>query len=241
MPASTAEAPGTAKPAEHPVSDSPPVGGAAWNDRMYHLSPTPYRGLAGTVEHARLRQIARWARRVAPTRVLDVGCGEGVLFDALGRDAQVLGVDLSGDSLRTSRRLRANSRVVQADGAGGLPFCNHAFDLVVCSEVLEHVPEPARLIAEVWRVCSQDGWVILTVPIERPKLIVKSVLRRMRLLTHLFPGIEPGFSAWHLHNFGQDALRSLLDGRFDVASSRCVWGLHRCLLIKPLATAAALG
>jgi len=208
---------------------------------MYHLSPTPYRGLAGKVERTRLRRIARWARQVAPTSVLDVGCGEGVLFDVLGRDAQVLGVDLSGDSLRASRRLHANSRVVQADGAGGLPFSSHTFDLVVCSEVLEHVPEPAQLIAELWRVCSQDGWVILTVPIEGPKLLVKAILRHMRLLNHLLPGIEPGFSAWHLHAFGPAALSSLLDGHFDVTCSRRVWGLHRCMLLKPLARNAPKG
>lgn len=208
---------------------------------MYRLTPTPYRGLAGKVEHARLRQIVRWARQAAPASVLDVGCGEGVLFGILGRDAQILGVDLSGDSLRASQRLHANSRVVQADGAGGLPFCSHSFNLVVCSEVLEHVPEPAKLIAELWRVCSQDGWVILTVPIEGPKLIVKAILRQMRLLNHLLPGIEPGFSAWHLHAFGPAALRSLLDGCFDVAHSRRVWGLHRCLLLKPLPRSAPQG
>jgi len=214
----------------------PVIGSAAWNDRMYRSHRTPYDGLAGVIERARLRWVLRWARALAPTRVLDVGCGEGVLLDAFGDGVQVIGVDVSGDSLRACHRDHPTREVIQANGTQGLPFDSRTFDLVLCTEVLEHVPEPARLISELWRVCAPNGRAILTVPIERLKLAAKAILRWTPLFRCLFPGIEPGFSAWHLHDFDRATLYSLLRTRFEIESARCVWGLHRCLLLRPAAT-----
>ncbi len=215
----------------------PSVGSAAWNDRMYRSHRTPYEGLAGLIERARLRQVLRWARASRPARVLDVGCGEGVLLGAFGAKARVVGVDLSRVSLQTCRAAHPTRPVLQADGTRGLPFRSGTFDLVLCTEVLEHVPDPPRLLAELWRVCTTTGEVILTVPIERPKLIVKSVLRRTPLFGWLFPGIEPGFSDWHLHDFDGKTLLLMLHRWFEVTSSRRVWGLHRCLRLRPVASA----
>lgn len=225
----------TADRAEMLLRDSPraAIGSAAWNDRMYRAHPTPYTGLAGIIERARLGWIRRWVGALAPRSILDVGCGEGVLLDAFGEDVDIVGVDLSIDSLRVCRGRHASRSVIQADGVRGLPLRDHAFDLVICTEVMEHIPEPGKLVSELRRICAADGHVLLTVPIERPKLIAKAVLKRTPLFGLLFPGIEPGFSAWHLHDFDLGTLESLIDGKFEIVSSHRNWGLHRCLLLRP--------
>ncbi len=207
---------------------------AAWNDAMYREHRTPYEGLAGLIERARLRQVLRWARAAHPRRVLDIGCGEGVLLDAFDDGVSVVGVDLNLASLRTCRREKPARPILQADGTEPLPFADGSFDVVLCTEVLEHVPQPRAMIAEIGRVCSPQGRVVLTVPMERLKLAIKRLLRRTPLFSLLFPGIEPGFSAWHLHDYDLATLLALLGDRFAIRSHKRIFGLHRCLLLRPL-------
>lgn len=216
------------------------VGSPAWNDRMYRRHPTPYRGLAGRVELARLKLVARWVRSLGGRRLLDLGCGEGQLRDLVEPSLHIVGADISIDSLEVARQGAKRPALVQADGTAGLPFRDGAFDVVVCTEMLEHVLDPASVVAELHRLCSPSGRVILTVPIERPKQILKALLRKTRLFGRLFSGIEDGFSEWHVQDFTGAAIRRLLDGRFRVRSCRRVLLMHRCLLLEPMPTGSAV-
>lgn len=98
-------------------------------------------------------------------RVLEVGVGEGHVSERILRrypEADVLGVDLPHESL-SERWHRRGVRGVFAD-AVRLPFRDDTFDLVLAVEVLEHVPRPAAMLAELARV--GNGAVILSVPFE---------------------------------------------------------------------------
>lgn len=101
----------------------------------------------------------------AVTRVLEVGVGEGHVSDQVVRrypDAEVLGVDLPHPSM-SERWQRRGVRGVFAD-ALQLPFADDTFDLVLAIEVLEHVPDPEAMLAELARVGSSS--VVLSVPFE---------------------------------------------------------------------------
>lgn len=116
----------------------------------------------------------------APTSVLDVGCGEGVLVHRwaqrlAGRNpadaARVVGIDLEEDSIQAgwAERQAPNLeyRVMQAGGAGpvaNLPFATGEFDFASAIEVLEHVPDPAHTVAEMAR-CAQRH-LLVSVPRE---------------------------------------------------------------------------
>jgi len=97
----------------------------------------------------------------ARLRVLDVGCGGGLLaeeFAALG--CRVTGVDPSSASLRAARDHAAQSDLaidyVEASGEA-LPFAERSFDAVYCCDVLEHVDDVGRSIAEIARVLNPQG------------------------------------------------------------------------------------
>jgi 2-polyprenyl-3-methyl-5-hydroxy-6-metoxy-1,4-benzoquinol methylase len=107
--------------------------------------------------------------RAAPRSILDIGCGEGILTEQwavrLGQ-GRVVGLDLDDPKLSAewAGRRRPNLEFVTGDAAAGLPYADGEFELVAATEVLEHVPTPERVVAEMARVAS--GHLIVSVPHE---------------------------------------------------------------------------
>ncbi len=101
---------------------------------------------------------------LAGRRVLEVGCGFGwlaPLLDAAG--ARYVGVELAESALRQFPRNLAASTPVLAD-ACHLPFRRACFDVILCLEVLEHIPHQQALLAEIFRVAAPGATVVLTTP-----------------------------------------------------------------------------
>jgi 2-polyprenyl-6-hydroxyphenyl methylase/3-demethylubiquinone-9 3-methyltransferase len=100
------------------------------------------------------------AKRLSPgSKVLDVGCGAGLLANALAKMGhQVTGIDLSETSLTVAK---AHDETKSANyltaNAYSLPFQNNEFDAVCAMDVLEHVEEPHLLIGEAARVLKPKG------------------------------------------------------------------------------------
>jgi 2-polyprenyl-6-hydroxyphenyl methylase/3-demethylubiquinone-9 3-methyltransferase len=92
---------------------------------------------------------------------LDVGCGGGFLTEEFARlGCQVTGVDPSGPSLDTARAHAAASRlsIDYRTGVGeALPFPDQSFEVVYCCDVLEHVTDLERVIAEIARMLTPGG------------------------------------------------------------------------------------
>jgi SAM-dependent methyltransferase len=107
--------------------------------------------------------VRRWAV-LDDSRVLDVGCGLGMYTAAFTRyTPDAYGVEIE---LERARRAWAQGRVrgvVVAPGEA-LPFLNQSFDVVFNHEVLEHVTDDARVVAEMVRVCRVGGRVVTFCP-----------------------------------------------------------------------------
>lgn len=119
-------------------------------------------GARGKAEH-----VLRLCRRasIRPALTLEVGCGDGALLSELHRrgfGGRLSGVEISDAAVAIARARPEIESVTLYDGAS-LPFASSSFDLGVLSHVLEHVPEPAALLAEVARCC---GAVVVEVPLE---------------------------------------------------------------------------
>jgi 2-polyprenyl-6-hydroxyphenyl methylase / 3-demethylubiquinone-9 3-methyltransferase len=105
--------------------------------------------------------IERQQRDLQEIKVLDVGCGGGLLSEEFARlGCQVTGIDPSERSLGTARRhaLLSNLQISYQRGTGEqIPFANASFDVVVCCDVLEHVNDVAQVVHEIARVLRPGG------------------------------------------------------------------------------------
>jgi 2-polyprenyl-3-methyl-5-hydroxy-6-metoxy-1,4-benzoquinol methylase len=113
------------------------------------------------------REMAELMHVAGPSSILDVGCGEGVLTERWARtiDGRVVGIDLDDPKLRTEWARRSRPNLEFRTGLGdSLPYADGEFEAVTAMEVLEHVPDPAVVLAEMSRVASH--WLLVSVPRE---------------------------------------------------------------------------
>ena len=98
-----------------------------------------------------------------PLKILDIGCGTGVLVDELTTQGhEVWGLDISEEALKFCRMRGHNKRLYRGD-ATNLPFADWRFDLVTAIGVIEHLDNDEIFLSEVWRVLKpQSCFVMLT-------------------------------------------------------------------------------
>jgi 2-polyprenyl-3-methyl-5-hydroxy-6-metoxy-1,4-benzoquinol methylase len=102
----------------------------------------------------------------AHAEVLDVGCGNGVISRSLGEKGfTVKGIDVSEKAIERARELnkfpQVNFDVVSAEQ---LVADGHRYHAVICSEVLEHLTDPGKLLSVLHELLDKDGVLIVTVP-----------------------------------------------------------------------------
>ncbi len=138
------------------MSDPPAVRGGEYAARGdYHRVPDPDWDYYPTYI-AKLEAVRAWLSALAPaTRVLDAGCGEGVLVEEFASRLAIEGIDAN----YSSDRVRSGSLLE-------LPYPDGHFDRALCLDVLEHLPyeEQPIALAELFRVLRTGGEVLVSVP-----------------------------------------------------------------------------
>jgi 2-polyprenyl-3-methyl-5-hydroxy-6-metoxy-1,4-benzoquinol methylase len=164
--------------------------------RLYHRGDWVHQRLQSVV----LDQVR--AHAAAASTMLDAGCAEGMYMRALSRSVRIaVGLDVSHTKLA-----RAASRAPQCAAIGfalatleRMPLAAGVFDLALCVETLEHVPDHAAAIAELSRVLSPGGVLVASVPTEKDELLGGY---KLQLQWHEKSG--------HLHSFSREELGRLL-------------------------------
>jgi SAM-dependent methyltransferase len=132
--------------------------------------------------------------------VAEIGCGDGAVLEELARrgiGSTRIGMDISSSAVELARGRAGIAAVEQFDGER-IPAADHAYDLVLATHVLEHVPAPAPLLAEIARVARHA--ILIEVPLERN-------------LSARRPAAQAASeAAGHLHRFDRAHVRRLVAG-----------------------------
>lgn len=138
-----------------------------------------------------------WIDDLAPLagrRVLDVGCGGGVLSDAMARrGAHVLGIDLSAKALKVAQlhALEAGTEAVEYREVSAESLAEElpaSFDTVSCMEMLEHVPDPAAIVRACAALVKPGGWVFFSTLNRNPKSFLFAIVGAEHVLNLLPKG-----------------------------------------------------
>jgi len=158
---------------------------------------------------------------LADRAVLDVGCGGGILADAMARKgAHVLGIDLAGKALKVAQlhALEASTPNVEYRETSVESLAAEApatFDVVTCMEMLEHVPDPASVVRACAALVKPGGWVFFSTINRNPKSFLFAIVGAEYLLNLLPRGtheylkfIRPSELAGHLRQAGLELTES---------------------------------
>ncbi|MHA7600103.1 bifunctional 2-polyprenyl-6-hydroxyphenol methylase/3-demethylubiquinol 3-O-methyltransferase UbiG [Alicycliphilus denitrificans] len=164
-----------------------------------------------------------WINQLSPLegqRVLDVGCGGGILSDSMARKgAEVTGIDLADKALRVARlhALEAQTPRVQYREISVEELAQESpgsFDTVTCMEMLEHVPDPQSVVTACARLVKPGGWVFFSTINRNAKAFALAIVGAEYLLKMLPQGtheyakfIRPSELAGACRNAGLDVLQ----------------------------------
>ncbi len=153
-------------------------------------------------------------------QILDIGCGSSRIIIDL---AKAVGLDILFNKLRWLRP--RHESVVQADGCF-LPFRDGAFSTVICSEMIEHVPDCRELWTEMWRVLKPGGILILGTPDYGRLLWV--------LIEKIYGAVLPdAYAGDHITHYERKGLeRRMRDYGYDVLDCRYVGGCEMIFKLR---------
>jgi SAM-dependent methyltransferase len=152
-----------------------------WTGLMRSLAPLLYTELIHY--HYLYRWLDRRKQDLGPSvKVLDVGFGSGYNIGRLARryGVETLGTDIAKETVDfyNAKRIPRSRAVLIDAGSPALPFGDGEMDLVVCSHVLEHVPDDRSLLAEIRRVLKPGGAAYFNVPINEETIAVPNHMRK---------------------------------------------------------------
>jgi len=153
-------------------------------------------------------------------RCLDVGCGSSRILAGL---EDVVGVDISGRKLRWARK---HGKPLVNASIFDLPFTDNAFDCLISSEVIEHIPAGPKPFLEMSRVLKEDGLLILGTP-DYGRL-------SWRLIESLYHRLMPGgYADEHITRYTKDELvRSMEALGFRLTDTAYVLNSEMILLFR---------
>ncbi len=151
-----------------------------------------------------LSTIASLVKSLESSKILDIGCGEGIVDNFLINNlsvnsSQIVGLDIESTCLKIARSINPGVKFYQGS-IYKLPFQDRSFDLVLALEILEHLEYPEKAIGELNRV-SRD-WVIISVPNDR--MFRLGNMLRFKYLSSW--GNTPN----HIQHWGKRTLTSLI-------------------------------
>ncbi len=166
----------------------------AWALRLFRKS---------VLKQAKLRALVGYAADYSDKDCLDLGSDNGVISYLLRqRGGRWSSADLTEKAVASIRAL-VETNVQRIDGTT-MPFADRSFDLVVVIDLLEHVADDGRCVAELGRILRPGGELIVNTPHAMPRSVMRSVRNRVGLTDEWHGHLRPGYTLEDLRRlFGE--------------------------------------
>ena len=139
--------------------------------------------------------------------IIDLGCDGGNFTQRLLNYGEVVGLDISSNFIRSGKRRVKMAHFFISD-VQKLPLRHASFDLVICMEVLEHLPRPDLVVSESSRILRKSGRLLVSTPDDGKRL--------WRIIWFFWQNIGRG-TIWqhkHIYNFGRQKIINLISPHF---------------------------
>lgn len=198
---------------------------AKWNDEMvkkYHSQGTLFESknpILRYIEKMRLKRIIKYADIKKNYKVLDLGCGEGFLLSIMPKAKEKIGLDISNEAIKKAKEILKNKPKIKClkGDAHNTKFKSKYFDVITCSEMLEHVPYPKKVISEMHRILKDDGKVVISVPDERKIQSIMKILKITKLLGFLHAARKQEDYEWHIQKSDIGFIKRIIKGKFRIS------------------------
>jgi ubiquinone/menaquinone biosynthesis C-methylase UbiE len=167
----------------------------------------------------RLREIKKRVDAVGDNKsVLELGCGHGVVLDYVYNPTNTYtGIDINPNSVEIAKKRNEGRENVtlRAGDVMKVDCPDNTADIVICTEVLEHLPDPEATLKEIRRVLKPGGIFVSTVPFEWFLVLIRTLILPVRLMQGR--GI---FVDAHLHYFNYWSYKEFLAAHFAIDEIR---------------------
>ena len=166
------------------------------------------------VKDLRVREIITKLLGGNSRKVLDVGCGDGSLLWPFCKSQDCYGVDVSETPLKQAELRGIRTYRVNLESEE-LPFDDESFDLIVCSETIEHLLDADNLLHEIHRILRLGGTFILTFPnVNQP------ISWPMQILFDLPPRFSARYKSPHVRDYTLRIIRTVLANfKFEIVKA----------------------
>jgi len=193
-----------------------------WNDEMikkfdlehYHENAN---FIVRFIESRRVKFILRFLDANKQDRIIELGCGAG---DILGniKQGNLTGVDISQYILDIAEK-RYRNIIFVLGNIESLPeeIKKNQYNKIICSEVLEHVENPTKVLEEIKKIAREDSVIVISIPNEKLINKFKKILQKLELFNLLFSNLSKKMDEeWHLHSLDLIKLGGLIGDSYII-------------------------
>ncbi len=197
-----------------------------WNDLMvqkYHKDGTRFEKgfyLKRKMEIKILKKMIKLCKPNSKKKIADIGCGEGFLLREIIAGEKIVGIEISTTALKRAKKIlkpRNDIYLIQGD-AQKLPIPSDYFDIILCSEMLEHVPDTRIVLNEFNRILNKSGILVVSIPNEKQVQKLLDISRKFGF-SRLIEGVstsENDQNEWHLQEASPEWLKDMSKDLFSI-------------------------
>jgi ubiquinone/menaquinone biosynthesis C-methylase UbiE len=174
------------------------------------------------IENKRIKKLIDAAKIAETDKILEVGCGAGHILEQIHK-GKLFGIDISDIQIQRAKERLGNKVVLIKSPGEKIPYADKYFDKLLCSEVIEHVLDPAPLLAEMKRVLKDDGILSLSIPNENLINLANKIIIKIGLIRLIAPkengwdlAEKDNLGEWHLHEFNLDLIKKYTYEIFNI-------------------------